>query len=213
MAKISAAILVAILNMTFVLSAYGATSTNNVGHCRDVTINKQSMTNMIVNFNDPQEWRLWRTINDGVMGGKSQGAMQGLSGYGTFSGYISLANNGGFSSVVRKIKPLSPGVEQLSLDVAGDGLTYQLRAIVYINGYRLAYKHNFQTDSVQRQQMIFSLSDFDATFRGRIIPNPPPLLSENIAEIGLLITNKRESHFNLDIFSISSCTEQVNINT
>ncbi len=208
MSKVSRAFFVyALLHASLVPYAYGLPPLNDAAKCSNLVSNTKGMINMVVDFNDPKEWSLWRTINDGVMGGKSQGGMNASAGYGIFSGYISLANNGGFSSVVRNIKPLASGLEQLIIDVAGDGLTYQLRAIVYINGYRVAYKHNFQTVSAQRQQMTLHLSDFEATFRGRIIPNAPLLVSENIAEIGLLITNKTEGQFNLNIFSISTCAQ------
>lgn len=165
----------------------------------------KSISNMVVDFKNSDEWLLWRPINDAVMGGKSQGSMTASDGTGIFSGNISLANNGGFSSVVRAITPLKSGVESLLIDVEGDGFTYQLRAVVYINGYRIAYKHNFQTVSQHRQQLRMSLSDFKATFRGRTLANVPTLASENIAEIGLLIINKSEGPFHLNLFSIATC--------
>jgi hypothetical protein len=195
-----------IFSVILVPNAVGAQFLNAEIQCNVLATNQKSTSNMVVDFNDPKEWSLWRSLNDGVMGGKSQGGMTASQGHGIFTGYISLANNGGFSSVVRDIKPLIPAVDSLVIDVAGDGLTYQLRAIVYINGYRLAYKHDFSTVNRKRKQSTLLLSDFQASFRGRILSDAPPLLAKNITEIGLLVTSKNERQFTLNIFSISgSC--------
>ncbi len=196
-----------IFSAIFAPIADGAEFLNTQSQCNVFATSQKSTSNMVIDFNDPKEWSLWRPLNDGVMGGKSQGSMTSSQGHGVFSGYISLANNGGFSSVVRKIKPLVSSVDHLVIDVAGDGLTYQLRAVVYINGYRLAYKHDFPTVNGQRKQLKLLLSDFQATFRGRVISGAPRLLANSIAELGLLITNKNERQFTLNIFSVSGgCT-------
>jgi len=173
------------------------------------TLNADIMKNhiMLIDFNQPSELNHWRIINDGVMGGKSQGSMASIGGYGEFSGYISKENNGGFSSVLRPIKPLKRGLKHLLIDMEGDGLTYQLRAIVYINGYRLAYKQDFTTMNQKREQLRLPLAKFNASFRGRAITGAPPLRSENIVEMGVLVTSKTERKFKLNIHSVSAIPE------
>ena len=144
----------------------------------------------------------WRITNDGVMGGKSAGNFTLHKDHALFSGNISLENNGGFSSVYRTINPLEKALKTVSIKVKGDGLTYQLRLSVNIDGYRLAYKHNFTTIADQQEQLSFLLTDFQATFRGRDIPKAPILVSENIIEIGFLVTRKTPGPFSLAIESI-----------
>jgi hypothetical protein len=174
------------------------------GTSNRVQADKMKNHTMIIDFKQPNEWTKWQVVNDGVMGGKSQGTITSIGNHGVFSGDISLENNGGFSSTLRPIKPLEQGFDHLLIDIEGDGLTYQLRAVVYINGYRLAYKHDFTTMKQKREQLRLPLANFKASFRGRIISDAPPLVSENIAEIGVLITNKRAGQFNLHIHSVAA---------
>jgi hypothetical protein len=86
--------------------------------------------------------------------------------------------------------------------VKGDGLTYQLRLSVNVDGYRLAYKHNFTTIADQLAQLSFLLTDFQAIFRGRNIAKAPILLSENIIEIGFLVKRTVSGPFSLAIKSV-----------
>ena len=48
----------------------------------------------------------WKVVNDGVMGGVSEGGMSEMSNVMLFEGFLSLENNGGFSSV--QVKPEPP---------------------------------------------------------------------------------------------------------
>lgn len=157
---------------------------------------------MIIDVNTAQQVEQWKITNDGVMGGRSKGQLIFEKDHGVFTGNISLDNNGGFSSVFRNLDPLPSGYDLVTIDVQGDGQSYQLRLIVYLNGYRLAYKNDFDTKAGQRQKLLFTLSDFKASFRGRIINNAPSLTSQNIKETGFLMTKKRPGKFNLAVFSI-----------
>ncbi|WP_259367517.1 CIA30 family protein [Colwellia sp. MB02u-9] len=158
---------------------------------------------LMINFTEQQSLNSWRITNDGVMGGKSQGQISLQANKAIFSGDISLANNGGFSSVFRPIEPLAKALETVTIDIEGDGLTYQLRLIVNLDGYRMAYKQSFDTVAGQQTQLSFTLADFQASFRGREIPNAPVLTSENIREVGFLVTSKVAGPFSLVITSVS----------
>ncbi|WP_341206854.1 CIA30 family protein [uncultured Psychrosphaera sp.] len=155
-----------------------------------------------IDFSQAEEIKHWRITDDEVMGGRSQGKIHFENGYGIFSGYISLENNGGFSSTFRPIDPLSSHLKTVAINVMGDGLIYQLRMITMVDGYRLSYKHNFATTYGQRQTIRFLLKDFQASFRGRMIANAPLLASEDIIEIGLLINNKKPETFSLSLFNM-----------
>jgi NADH dehydrogenase [ubiquinone] 1 alpha subcomplex assembly factor 1 len=57
-------------------------------------------TSLIYDFNKNSSPKDWRIIDDGVMGGLSQGKFSiDPDGNGVFVGTVSLENNGGFSSV------------------------------------------------------------------------------------------------------------------
>ena len=158
---------------------------------------------LMINFTEQQSLDSWRITNDGVMGGKSQGQISLQANKAIFSGDISLENNGGFSSVFRPIESLAKALETVTIDIEGDGLTYQLRMMVNLDGYRMAYKQSFDTVAGQQTQLSFTLADFQASFRGRDIPNAPVLESENIREVGFLVTSKVAGAFSLVIASVS----------
>lgn len=145
----------------------------------------------------------WRITNDGVMGGSSKGYINIKKDHGLFTGNISLDNNGGFSALFTKIDLLHKNTEKVTVDIQGDGQTYQLRMIVYINGYRLSYNKPIETVKDIRHTMTFLLSDFKATYRGRSVPDAPKLTPMQIREVGFLITKKRVGPFSIAIYSIS----------
>lgn len=156
----------------------------------------------MIDFTQQQERLNWRISNDGVMGGQSQGAILFEQERGLFTGNISVANNGGFSSVFRTVEPLSNEIGAVTVDLAGDGHKYQLRITANINGQRLYYFHEFNTVIGQRQKLRFELADFQATFRGRKIANAATLKSEYIGEVGFLLTTKQAGEFSLSVFTI-----------
>ena len=83
----------------------------------------------------------WQNVNDGVMGGVSEGKFK-ITDTKTleFSGTLSLENNGGFASVRTKAKKL--GLEKgdaLIAKVRGDGREYTLN--LYLNKPLIAFSY------------------------------------------------------------------------
>ena len=144
----------------------------------------------------------WLVINDGVMGGLSQGHLEiNELGYGVFYGQVSLENNGGFSSVRHQFDPIDVSVfSSVKLRVKGDGKRYQLRVKTSTED-RHAYISYFTT-SGRWQNIEIQLSDLYPTFRGRRLDqaNYP---KERMAEIAFLIANKQAESFQLEIDSIT----------
>jgi hypothetical protein len=188
------------------IPAYGEKTNNELGNKekQQITTLKtfKKEPSIMINFTEQKNTDNWRITNDSVMGGESEGHFLSDQDKGMFTGNISLENNGGFSSVFQMIEPLAKNLETVTIDVEGDGTTYQLRMIVSLDGYRLAYKQNFDTVAGQRETLTFTLADFQASFRGRIITNAPVLKSENIRQVGFLVTKKVPGSFSLSIFSV-----------
>ncbi|MGX5174376.1 CIA30 family protein [Aliikangiella sp. IMCC44653] len=161
-----------------------------------------SKQNFIIDFTQSAELARWFVINDEVMGGRSSGQLQSDHQRGIFSGEISLDNNGGFSSVYRKLDQLELEFSQVSIDIEGDGQAYQLRMVTNIEGYRVDYKREFKTQRGKRQSLNFVLDDFKATFRGRLIPNAPVLNSTKVRAVGFLINKNLAGDFALRINQI-----------
>jgi len=169
-----------LLFIVTISSAGAGTSSGQAIEIKNKTISSGKGLSNMINFTQQQSVDLWRITNDGVMGGKSQGRFLFEPGKVIFTGDISLDNNGGFSSVFRAIEALPKNLETVTIDIQGDGLTYQLKMIVNLDGYRLAYKHPFKTIAGQRETLTFTLADFQASFRGRNIDNAPVLKAEDI---------------------------------
>lgn len=158
----------------------------------------------MIDFTEKREADFWHVINDGVMGGNSQGQIVFKDDACVFSGDISLDNNGGFSSIYKPIEPLCQRVDRLTIDILGDGFTYQLRVITYVDSYRLAYIHNFSTTYDKAEQFELLLKDFTPSFRGRVIDNAPSLRAEDVQQIGLLVKNNTEGPFSLRLFKLNA---------
>lgn len=150
----------------------------------------------------PHNLASWRITGDNVMGGVSNGKVQVTTNEVVFYGNVSIENNGGFTSVFKKIPPLPNTVKSVTLRIMGDGNRYQLRFRSQIRGYMISYMIELDTiaDIVQIHQ--FDLADFKASFRGRIIGSAPTLVAEKISHAGILIASKKSKSFILSIFSM-----------
>ncbi len=142
-----------------------------------------SRLNMI-DFTQPNEHQYWTAVNDNVMGGISSGHFIYDGSVSQFTGELSLANNGGFSSVNRSVSTLTNNINAVSLTYIGDDRTYQLRFTTWKDGYRINYKHEFETIKGQQQSKTFNFNDFKAVFRGRLLSGAPELVAQDIKQIG-----------------------------
>ncbi|GAL35105.1 hypothetical protein JCM19240_3475 [Vibrio maritimus] len=156
----------------------------------------------MIDFTKQDEHLNWDATNDNVMGGISSGTMTYSNGRSLFSGVIYLENNGGFSSVNRPIQTLEADITHAELEFIGDGRTYQLRATTWKDGVRINYKHNFATQQGERQVVSFSLNEFQAVFRGRLINGAPELIAPDIQQIGLLIADNKSGEFKLELLQL-----------
>ena len=143
----------------------------------------------------------WVAVNDDVMGGRSSGGPVLADGTLSFGGALSLANNGGFSSVrsVGRAFDLSD-VFALVLRVRGDGRHYQVRLATNARyrGMVVSYRADFDTIPDQVIEVRLPLADFKPSVRGSRLQGPP-LDAAQVCEIGLLIADKREGAFLLEV--------------
>lgn len=144
----------------------------------------------------------WRITNDDVMGGLSQGNIQRRASAIVFSGNLSTKNNGGFSSVFMPLNDVSQNLSTIAMTVIGDGNLYQLRFRRYYQGYLISYKLPFQSIANQTTNHQFKLAQAQATFRGSTLNNAPPLTSESIVSIGLLISSEKSTEFSITLHRI-----------
>lgn len=101
----------------------------------------------IFQFNNTSNLDNWQIVDDVVMGGKSNGNFNlNKDGNAVFSGNVSLENNGGFSSVQYKFKPIAiQNSKSINIKLKGDGNSYQFRLKKDLNDY-YSYKKEFNTN-------------------------------------------------------------------
>jgi NADH dehydrogenase [ubiquinone] 1 alpha subcomplex assembly factor 1 len=144
---------------------------------------------MQINFTDLTPMTDWKINNDVVMGGRSNSHIQLSSDQKAlrFSGNVSLENNGGFAATEYQLKHAVIAGDQLTLVVEGDGKDYQLRLKTQHLANGQAYVVTFTTTANHTSEHHFSPNDFQASFRGRSVPNAPTLVYDDIDRIGILV--------------------------
>jgi len=156
---------------------------------------------LLFDFTKQSNIQNWIVVDDGVMGGKSEGIFSlNENGHATFSGYVSTENNGGFSSVRYQFpKVAASNFSFIKLKVRGDGKNYQLRLKANSKDY-VSYVSNFETSN-KWQTIKIPIRKMYPTFRGRNL-DLPNFNHAYFEEIGILIGNKRSEKFKLEIDSI-----------
>jgi len=161
----------------------------------------QPAVRTLVNFDNSAGEPGWVAVNDGVMGGRSRGGPKVADGQLQFTGEISLANNGGFSSVRSRGRDFDlSGAKAVVLRVCGDGRRYQLRLATdaRYRGIAVSFGAEFDTQAGQWTEVRLPLSGLKATVRGSELQGPP-MDAARVREIGLLIADKREGAFALAV--------------
>ena len=102
---------------------------------------------VLFDFSKPDAAKQWQTVNDGVMGGVSDGQVRITDqGIMEFYGTLSLENNGGFASVRSKSKPLAlKDGDVIVARLRGDGREYYLNATVPTFRIAFSYRTSFKT--------------------------------------------------------------------
>lgn len=150
----------------------------------------------IYNFNKNSNFEDWTVVDDVVMGGQSAGNYYLSSeGFGVFEGNISLANNGGFSSVRHNLNVAGiKSFNKIILTLKGDAKDYQFRIKSNLSE-RHSYISSFHT-SGELQKIEISLEDMYPVFRGQKL-DLPNFSDDSIQEITFLIGNKENESFKL----------------
>ena len=155
----------------------------------------------LVDFSEPTEQDRWLIVNDGVMGGRSDGRMQ-WSGDGTaiFSGSISLEQGGGFASVRARLGRMDlSSYHGLSVRFRGDGKRYRLRIRTDPDCDGIAYQASFDTTADRWDIIDLAFDRFIPSFRGRTPTGATPLDPSLIEQIGFMVADKQAGDFHLEI--------------
>ena len=144
----------------------------------------------------------WSVVDDGVMGGLSQGKREiGKDGILRFFGTLSLENNGGFSSLrTGNVKLDLSGAEGVMLRVKGDGRTYQLRfsTDAEYRGREMSFQAGFPTTKGEWTEVKVPFKRFTGTWRGMDLPDKV-FDPAKIRRIGLQLADKKAGPFELSV--------------
>jgi NADH dehydrogenase [ubiquinone] 1 alpha subcomplex assembly factor 1 len=155
----------------------------------------------LFDFTGADSAKAWQTVNDGVMGGVSEGKFK-ISYTKTmeFFGTLSLANNGGFASVRTKAKKLDlEEGDTLVAKVRGDGREYMLN--LYPNKQRVAYSYRatVQTKKDEWIEVKIPLDKFEATSFGQMVKNAGAVKPAEINALGFMLGDKKAGPFKMEI--------------
>jgi monofunctional biosynthetic peptidoglycan transglycosylase len=160
---------------------------------------------VLFDFNAPDASSRWRSVNDGVMGGVSEGAFRiDDSGVMRFSGTLSLENNGGFASV--RTVPQDLGLasidEVLVLRLRGDGRPYLLNLYTPSRRTAFSYRAEFPTAEGEWIEARIPIRACRASSFGRPAPGDDPVDPTRVNALGITLSDKNPGPFLLEIQSI-----------
>ena len=158
----------------------------------------------LFDFTGAEAAKDWQAVNDGVMGGISEGKFK-ITDATTmeFFGTLSLENNGGFASVRTKAKKL--GFEKGDTVVAkvrGDGREYTLNLFLNKPLIAFSYRATFQTKKDEWIEVKVPLNKFEPTSFGRVVKDAGLVKPEEVNSLGFMLSDKRAGPFKMEIESI-----------
>jgi len=159
----------------------------------------------VFEFAGPKAAQQWQAVNDGVMGGVSDGRFQ-ITADKTlqFFGTLSLENNGGFASVRSKPADLAiQAGDTIVVRVKGDGREYVLN--LYTTSRRMAFSYRAPLPTTQGEwtEVSVPLAEFIPTAFGRRVQGMGPVQPDRIVGIGFMLSDKKPGTFQLQVESVS----------
>ena len=155
---------------------------------------------VLFDFSGPKAAERWRTVNDGVMGGRSVGRFKVNDDKSMdFFGTLSLEKNGGFASV--RTRGENIGLKRgdvLVVRIQGDGREYSLNLYTPSRRIAFSYRTKFKTTKDEWVELKIPINRFVATSFGRVVSNQT-LDPRAINGIGILLGDKKAGPFKLSI--------------
>ena len=147
----------------------------------------------------------WVIVNDGVMGGRSQGAVTTETSQMQFTGNI-VTDGGGFSSVRRLLDGGLDESDGLQLRLRTDERRYEvLLTDIDSQAYRVTYYAPLKTEGDGWQVINVSFDDLEARIFGRRV-DAPPFQPQNVTTIGIILADGADGEFSLELEWISACS-------
>lgn len=147
----------------------------------------------------------WYIVNDGVMGGLSNGMYKTTEDEtGVFRGKLSLENNGGFSWLKSRPQELGlSGKSGVKIKVKGDGRKY---ALTLKNGDRrrvLYFASFFETKKDEWTEIELPFDSFKGYFYGQNVNPVTAMNLKSMTELGIILLDKKQGEFELEIGEVA----------
>ena len=156
---------------------------------------------MLFDLTNKDSQKGWRSSNDTVMGGVSQGGPVSMDGFLRFKGILSLENNGGFSSTYHDCELDLSDYNGVEIKLKGDGRTYDLRfrtpARLREDWY-VSYSGKMKTVKDEWITVKVPFDELNQSFRGRQLSGFP-FQKDQIQQVRILLGDKKPGPFQLDV--------------
>jgi len=161
------------------------------------------MSEMRIDFTNKEEVKKWRVINDGVMGGKSEGFLNPTNNGVFFYGTVSLENNGGFTSFQTEYSSYDlSAFEEVEIRYRSTGIQIALQ----INHHHRYYKPKHKVilpNTDEWSTITIPLADFQQYQMGK--PTGKTLdrkVLDEIVRIGFITQEKKAGKFRFEVSEV-----------
>lgn len=148
----------------------------------------------------------WYIVNDGVMGGLSNGMYQSTENQtGIFKGMLSLENNGGFSWLKSRAANWElEGYTGIKIKVRGDGRKYAFTLKDGDRGRVLYFASFFETQADEWLEIKLPFEGFKGYYYGQNV-NPVTRMNLSLmSELGIILLDKKQGAFQIEIGKIET---------
>ncbi len=155
----------------------------------------------VIDFSGPEAAQKWQAVNDGVMGGVSDGRFRMTdAGKLEFFGTLSLENNGGFASVRTKPSELDlKAGDTIVVRVKGDGRDYVLNLYTKSRRRAFSYRAPLPTTKDEWTEVRVPLADFIPTAFGRRVQGMGAVEPSQINGLGFMLADKQPGTFQMQV--------------
>lgn len=148
---------------------------------------------VLFDFTTPQVQleSVWGALDDVVMGGVSESTIRAGEGAAVFTGTVSTANSGGFTSVrTRNLTPTLDltGYTGIKLRLKGDGNRYKFLLRSDDKWDSVAYAYSFDTEADRWLDVYVPFSELIPVFRAKTLPTADPIDARRICSLQLMLS-------------------------
>ena len=166
---------------------------------RSVTASEQQ--GLLLRFDSPEKVKQWQNVDDVVMGGVSRSQFTVTPNKtALFSGKVSLENYGGFASVFSRLTDNDLSSYQgIEIRVKSDSKRYKIYLKNDPTLDSKSYEVRLNTEKDAWKTVRIPFNSLVPMFRGQMVADAPKFNPRDVKSIGIVISEKQEGPFQLEI--------------